>query len=109
MADEQTKPPFSEASLWWPEGLDYGQSLLARDRRRTRGPLPATLRDELGKRTGLRSASSFRRRRTGIQDPAKLRAVDTVDLIDRETWLTLDADVKGDAYEGLLETERART
>jgi type I restriction enzyme M protein len=26
-----------------------------------------------------------------------------VDLIDRETWLTLDADVKGDAYEGLLE------
>ena len=25
------------------------------------------------------------------------------DLIDRETWITLDADVKGDAYEGLLE------
>ena len=26
-----------------------------------------------------------------------------VDLIDQETWLTLDVDVKGDAYEGLLE------
>src|SRR3712207_7279248 len=26
-----------------------------------------------------------------------------VDLIDREQWTTLDADVKGDAYEGLLE------
>jgi len=26
-----------------------------------------------------------------------------VDLTDRETWVTLSADVKGDAYEGLLE------
>ena len=25
------------------------------------------------------------------------------DLIDREQWMSLDADVKGDAYEGLLE------
>ena len=26
-----------------------------------------------------------------------------MDLIDREQWSALDADVKGDAYEGLLE------
>ena len=26
-----------------------------------------------------------------------------MDLIDKEQWITLDADVKGDAYEGLLE------
>ena len=26
-----------------------------------------------------------------------------VDLIDAETWVTMGADVKGDAYEGLLE------
>ena len=48
------------------------------------------------------SASSSARRRTGSRIPAKLRRL-IVDLIDRETWLTLDADVKGEAYEGLLE------
>ncbi|MEP6963927.1 MAG: N-6 DNA methylase, partial [Polaromonas sp.] len=37
-----------------------------------------------------------------FQDPAKLRRV-IVDLIDAETWTILGADVKGDAYEGLLE------
>ncbi len=36
------------------------------------------------------------------QDPAKLRRV-IVDLIDAETWVTMGTDVKGDAYEGLLE------
>jgi len=34
--------------------------------------------------------------------PAKLKKL-IADLIDRENWMTLDADVKGDAYEGLLE------
>ena len=44
----------------------------------------------------------FRKAQNRIQDPAKLRRL-IVDLIDREQWMTLDADVKGDAYEGLLE------
>ena len=44
----------------------------------------------------------FRKAQNRIQDPAKLRRL-IVDLIDQESWLTLDADVKGDAYEGLLE------
>lgn len=26
-----------------------------------------------------------------------------VDLIDKEEWVSMSADVKGDAYEGLLE------
>lgn len=37
-----------------------------------------------------------------IRDPAKLRLL-VVDLIDRRNWSALDTDVKGDAYEGLLE------
>ncbi|MCP3980555.1 MAG: N-6 DNA methylase, partial [bacterium] len=37
-----------------------------------------------------------------IQDPAKLRQL-IVELIGKETWHSLSADVKGDAYEGLLE------
>ena len=44
----------------------------------------------------------FRKAQNRIQDPAKLRRL-VVDLIDRESWIALDADVKGDAYEGLLE------
>jgi type I restriction enzyme M protein len=48
----------------------------------------------------------FRKAQNKIQDPSKLRRL-VVDLIDKETWTTLDADVKGDAYEGLLEKNAA--
>ncbi len=44
----------------------------------------------------------FRGAQNRIQDPAKLRRL-IVDLIDKERWMTLDVDVKGDAYEGLLQ------
>jgi len=44
----------------------------------------------------------FRKAQNKIQDPAKLRRL-IADLIDHENWMSLDADVKGDAYEGLLE------
>src|SRR5205809_4296693 len=44
----------------------------------------------------------FRKAQNKIQDPAKLKRLIS-DLIDNETWSSLDADVKGDAYEGLLE------
>ncbi|WP_243336863.1 class I SAM-dependent DNA methyltransferase [Anaeromyxobacter soli] len=44
----------------------------------------------------------FRKSQNKIQDPAKLRKL-VVDLIGNESWLEMTADVKGDAYEGLLE------
>lgn len=44
----------------------------------------------------------FRKAQNKIQDPAKLRRL-IADLIDKEQWLQLDTDVKGDAYEGLLQ------
>ena len=44
----------------------------------------------------------FRKAQNKIQDPAKLRRL-IVDLIDKEEWSSLGADVKGDAYEGLLQ------
>ena len=37
-----------------------------------------------------------------VQDPAKLRRL-IVNLIDKEQWSSLSADVKGDSYEGLLQ------
>ena len=56
---------------------------------------------ELGKKPGM-LGTIFRKAQNRIQDPAKLKRLVT-DLIDRETWTTLGVDVKGDAYEGLLE------
>jgi len=98
MADEQTKPPFSRPAIV-PEGLDW-PSLLARDGDELEAHYIHVLR-ELGQRSGMIGVV-FRKAQNRIQDPAKLRRL-IVDLIDRERWLTLDADVKGDAYEGLLE------
>ncbi len=43
----------------------------------------------------------FRKSQNKIQDPAKLRRL--IELIDSETWIGLDIDVKGEIYEGLLE------
>lgn len=43
----------------------------------------------------------FRKAQNKIQDPAKLQRL--VELIDGETWIGLDIDIKGEIYEGLLE------
>jgi type I restriction enzyme M protein len=98
MADEQTRPPFSRPAVV-PEGLDW-PSLLQRDGDELEAHYRHVL-TELGRRPGMLGVV-FRKAQNRIQDPAKLRRL-VVDLIDRESWLTLDADVKGDAYEGLLE------
>ena len=44
----------------------------------------------------------FEKAQNKIQDPALLRKL-IVELIGREDWSAMAADVKGDAYEGLLE------
>jgi len=56
---------------------------------------------ELSKQPGM-LAAIFRKGQNKVQDPAKLKRL-VSDLIGKETWMTLDADVKGNAYEGLLE------
>ena len=55
----------------------------------------------LGKQGGMLGLI-FRKAQNKIQDPAKLRQV-IVELIGKEDWSSMSADVKGDAYEGLLE------
>ena len=49
----------------------------------------------------------FTKSQNKIQDPAKLLKV--VDMIDKEQWTMVGADVKGDIYEGLLEKNAADT
>jgi type I restriction enzyme M protein len=57
--------------------------------------------EELGKKKGLLGLI-FNKSQNKFQDPAKLRRL-IIDLIDKENWSVMSADVKGDAYEGLLE------
>jgi type I restriction enzyme M protein len=98
MADEQIHAPFNREPIV-PRGLDW-QSLLDRDGEELEAHYIKILND-LGKHPGMLGVI-FRKAQNRIQDPAKLRRL-IVDLIDQERWMILDADVKGDAYEGLLQ------
>src|SRR5437762_7809463 len=104
MAHERTQPPFSQASRI-PAGFDW-PSLLARDGPELEAHY-ASLLIELGRQPGTLGLI-FRKSQNRIQDPAKLRRL-IVDLIEPEQWTGIDADVKGDAYEGLLEKNAADT
>jgi len=98
MADEQTKPPYDRESVI-PHGFDW-PSLTSRDGDDLETHYRHTL-EELGRQKGMLGVI-FRKAQNKIQDPAKLRRL-VADLIDREEWTTLDTDIKGDAYEGLLQ------
>ena len=104
MADEQTRPPFSRES-GIPDGFDW-PSLIKREGDELEVHYRHIL-EELGRAKGLLGII-FRKAQNKIQDPAKLRRL-VADLIDREQWTTLDVDVKGAAYEGLLEEFAADT
>jgi type I restriction enzyme M protein len=54
----------------------------------------------LGQQPGMLGAIFFKSQNK-IQDPAKLSRL--VQLIDAENWIGMDADTKGDMYEGLLQ------
>src|SRR5712672_2735635 len=92
MADEQSKPPFNKPSPV-PQGKDW-PALLAKDGDELEIHYRHTL-EELGKRSGMLGVI-FRKAQNKIQDPAKLRRL-IVDLIDKEQWSSLSADVKGGA------------
>ena len=97
MADEQTKPPFNKPSTI-PKGYDW-PSLLNKDGAELEVHYRLIL-ETLGKEPGMLGII-FRKSQSRIQDPAKLKRL--IELINTETWVGLDIDVKGDIYEGLLE------
>lgn len=98
MAWEQTKGPNPKASTI-PETYNW-PSLMKLDGERLETRYRRGL-EELGKQKGMLGLI-FRKALNKIQDPAKLRRL-IVELIDKVDWSSLSADVKGDAYEGLLE------
>jgi type I restriction enzyme M protein len=98
MAHERTQKPWNQPSTI-PAGFDW-PSLMAQDGDALENHYRHTL-ETLGTEPGMLGII-FRKAQNKIQDPAKLRRL-IVDLIDREQWTMMSADVKGDAYEGLLE------
>ena len=104
MADERTKKPFDRKSpvpqgYDWPSSLQKdGDQLFDHYRR---------ILEKLGQEMGLLGLI-FGRAQNKFQDPAKLRRL-IVDFIDRENWSVMNADVKGEAYEGLLEKNAQNT
>jgi type I restriction enzyme M protein len=97
MADEQTNPPFSKSSSI-PKGLDWA-SLISKDGTELESHYRHLL-ETLGKEKGMLGVI-FRKAQNKIQDPAKLKRL--LELINNETWLGMDIDVKGEIYEGLLQ------
>jgi len=98
MADEQSHPPYNKKS---PIPAEYSWPvLLTKSGQDLETQYKHTL-EELGKKAGMLGLI-FRKAQNKIQDPAKLQRL-IVDLIDREQWTMLSTDVKGDAYEGLLQ------
>ncbi|NNG01245.1 MAG: SAM-dependent DNA methyltransferase [Desulfobacteraceae bacterium] len=98
MADERTKAPYNQDPIVpkkydWPNLIKKdGDDLFDHFRHLLEG---------LAKEKGLLGLI-FNKSQNKFQDPAKLRRL-IVDLIDKENWTAMSADVKGDAFEGLLE------
>lgn len=104
MAHEQTKPPYNRSPI---VPAKYGwESLLKREGDELEAHYRHIL-EELGKQPGM-LGEIFKKARPEIQNPATLRRL-IVDLIDVEKWSSMDADVKGDIYEGLLAKSAAES
>ena len=97
MAHEYAQPPY-QRDTHIPDG--YGWTNL---KSKVGEPLERhyvkTL-NKLGKEDGMLGAIFFKAQNK-IQDPAKLSRL--VQMIDAENWVGMDADTKGDLYEGLLQ------
>lgn len=98
MAYERTLSPYNEKSRI-PPGLGW-ETLRTKDGDGLEKQYRQIL-EELGSQPGMLGII-FRKAINKIQNPAHLRRL-VADLIDDIQWTTMEADVKGDAYEGLLE------
>src|SRR3954452_1204426 len=97
MADELTRPPHNRPAI---VPAKYGwESLLKKEGDDLEIHYRHCL-EELGRQPGM-LGEIFKKARPDIQNPATLRRL-IVDLIEPVKWSSMDADVKGDIYEGLL-------
>jgi type I restriction enzyme M protein len=97
MAHEYAQAPYHRATHI-PKGYDWA-ALRAKVGEPLEAQYLATLH-QLGSGPGMLGAIFFKAQNK-IQDPAKLSRL--VQMIDAESWVGMDADTKGDLYEGLLQ------
>jgi type I restriction enzyme M protein len=97
LADEYSKPPYNR-SLNIPAGYDW-QTLTSKRGSELEDHYNDTLRELANARGFL--GQIFTKSQSQIKNPAILFKV--IDMIDKEQWSTMGADIKGDIYEGLLE------
>lgn len=97
LADEYSRPPY-DREIGIPPLYDWS-SLKRLKGAELEAHYIETLR-VLGQQGGM-LGQIFVKAQNKIQDPAKLARL--IEMIDAERWAMLDADVKGDIYEGLLE------
>src|SRR3954468_15079219 len=104
MADEQTKPPYNRKPIVL-AGYDWA-SLLSREGDALEVQYRHIL-EHLSTQPGM-LGEVFKKAKPEIQNPVTLRRL-IVDLIDPEKWMSMQADVKGDIYEGLLSKSAAES
>ena len=97
MADEFSKPPYNRP-INMPSGYGWGD-LKNKKGSELETHYNRTLK-ELSQAKGT-LGQIFVKSQNKIQDPAKLSKI--IDMIDKEEWSLMGADVKGRIYEGLLE------
>ena len=97
MADEYARPPY-QRDVGIPQAYDWS-SLTFRHGADLETHYVALLR-KLGEQQGM-LGQIFTKAQNKITDPAKLHRL--INMVDGTKWVQLEADVKGDIYEGLLE------
>lgn len=116
MADEMSKPPYSK-SIDFPrikdtEGkeIEDGEycdwETLSKKRGAELEAYYSQMLHSLATEKGI-LGQIFTKSQNKIQDPAKLLRV--IDMIGKEQWTMVGADIKGDIYEGLLEKNASDT
>ena len=97
MVDEFARPPYNR-KIAVPEGFGW-ENLKVKRGAELESHYTKTLR-ELSRAKGT-LGQIFTKSQNKIQDPAKLFKI--IDMVDKEKWSMMGADLKGKIYEGLLE------
>ena len=97
MSDEYSKPPYKKET-GIPEGFTW-QDMNSLRGAELEDKYKATL-EKLGEQTGL-LGQIFKQATNKISNAAILYKV--VQMIDKEKWVSMSSDVKGEIYEGLLQ------
>lgn len=116
MADELTRPPYNKKMelprIKDTEGNEIEDGdfcnweTLSKKRGAELEAYYSQMLRSLGTEKGI-LGQIFTKSQNKIQDPSKLLRV--IDMIGKEQWTTVGADVKGDIYEGLLEKNASDT